>query len=579
MTAGALIAALGAAPLALTGSEDVSTTETTGAVLTPLTPTSATPAGGRAHEERAAESVVRRVDIVPLLAYIAFATALGWQLGQDANWDVRNYHLYNPFMWLSGRFDRDVHVAGVQTFLNPILHVPFYFAIKMEVPPLWYGLALSGIHGVLLFFVHRITALTLTAHGSWSAATGGALAAITAAYGAAVYAEIGATLGDNTIGLLVLGALAVVIANAHADRVSMLRAARRAGLAVGAAAGAKLVASVYILGMLGAVLMMPGGGRVRVQRVLHFGSAVAAGLAVTGGYWMWLMYEHFESPLFPFFNAVFASPLAPAQNFSDAFRPGSLLANVEFPFHFFGNQMVAAETYFRDGRLPAALVSLTVMSLVGVARWLSTRGTTASIENVRLRQLAAFFVVSYVVWLATFALYRYALALEALSAAVIVACAVYLARHRREGLLLAVPICVLLILSTKPLAYGRIPWTNSFFGVASDRLMQYREAVVLLTDFPSAYVAPFFPPSTTFLRISSNWGLEPGNQMWQRLHQHVTAAPPSHLYWLEIAPYATQAEADSLLAPFDLTLQQSGCEETTSNFDSLRICRIQRLQK
>jgi hypothetical protein len=501
---------------------------------------------------------------------------LGWWSGQDANWDVRNYHLYNPFMFLDDRFERDVHVAGVQTFLNPILHLPFYFAIKFEVPPIVYGLALSGVHGVLLFLVHRITTLILAAHGSLLATAGGALAAITSAFGAAMYAEIGTTLGDNTVGLLELGALALVMANATACRVSMVRASRLAGLVVGLAAGAKLVASVYIVGILGAVLMMPGTPRARLHRALHFGLTVALGVAVTGGYWMWLMYKHFDSPFFPFFNAVFASPLAPPQNFSDAFRPGTWQATLEFPFYFFADQLVAAETYFRDARLPVALLALATMGLVGTRRWLSGGGTTASVADVRMRQLAAFFVVSYVVWLAVFALYRYAISLEALSGVLIVSCGVYLARSRVEGLLLALPICAMLILSTKPLQYGRIPWRDSFFGVSSHRFTQYHDAVVLLSDFPNAYTVPFFPPSTTFLRISSNWGLEPGNQMWRRLQERVAAAPSKRLYWMEIAPYATQAEADSLLAPFNVTLQQSACEESKTNFDSLRICQVER---
>ena len=548
--------------------------EITRLVLTRLAPASP---GPTADDELVGEPVLRRADVLPLVVYVAFAMVLGWQMGQDGNWDLRNYHLYNAFMWFSGRFERDVHVAGVQTFLNPVLHLPFYFAVtKFNVAPMVYGLALSGIHGVLLFFAHRITALVLASHGWMVAAIGGTIAATTAAYGAAFYSEIGSTQGDNTVALLILGALTLLVANAQAGRAGILRTSRRAGLAAGLAAGAKLVASIYVLGLLVAVLTMPGPWRTRVQRALHFGLTASLGLVLTGGYWMWLMYEHFGSPLFPFFNRIFASPLAPIENFSDTFRPASWEATIVLPFRFVAEQLLSGETYFRDGRLPAALVSLAAICLVGGKRWLSARGSTASAENVRLRQLASFFAVSYVIWLAVFALYRYAISLEALSAAIIVSCAAYLARNRVEGLLIALPICVLLIFSTKPLGYERIPWTNSFFGVSRDHLTQYHDAVVLLTDFPTAYSIPFFPQSTTFLRISSNWGLDPGSEMWRRVQQRVANAPADRLYWLEIAPYATQKEADELLAPFDVALRQSACDETTTNFDSLRICPIDR---
>ena len=546
-------------------------------ISTGLTPASPRSTADHTDDGLVGEPVVRRADVLPLVVYVTFAMVLGWQLGQDANWDVRNYHLYNAFMWLAGRFERDVHVAGVQTFLNPVLDLPFYFAVtKFNVAPIAYGLALSAIHGVVLFFVHRITALVLASHGWMWAALGGTIAAMTTARGAAFYSEIGSTLGDNTVAVLVLGALTLLVANAQAGRAGIMRASRRAGLAAGLAAGAKLVAGIYVFGLLVAVLAMPGSWRARVQRALHFGLTASLGLVLTGGYWMWLMYDNFGSPLFPFFNRIFASPLAPLENFSDAFRPASWEAAIALPFHFVAEQLLSAETYFRDGRLPAALVSLAAIGLVGGKRWLSASGSTPSAETVRRRQLACFFAVSYVVWLAVFGLYRYATSLEALSAAIIVSCAVYLARNCVEGLLIALPICLLLIFSSKPLAYERIPWTDSFFGVSRDHLTQYHDAVVLLTDFPTAYSTPFFPHSTTFLRISSNWGLDPGNEMWRRVQQRVAYAPADRLYWLEIAPYATQEEADGLLAPFDVTLRQSACDEMKTNFDSLRICQIDR---
>jgi hypothetical protein len=441
---------------------------------------------------------------------------------------------------------------------------------------MWFGLAASGLHGVLLFFVHRITALVLAVHGRTIAAAGGALAAVTAAFGATVYAEIGSTLGDNTVGLLVLGALALLMANAQAGHAAILRAARGAGFGVGLAAGAKLVASLYVFGLFVAVLLVPGRWQVRLHRTLQFGLAAFVGIAVTGGYWMWLMHAHFGSPLFPYYNALFASPLAPFANFSDASRPDSWQAAVSFPFYFTAEQLVAGETYFRDARLPAALIALATIGLVAAKRRLSDPLITATVADVRLRQLAAFFLVSYVVWLVTFALYRYAIQLEALSAAIIVCGGVYLARSRSDGLLMTLPICALLIFSTKPLQYGRIPWATSFFGIERDQFTQYQDAVVLLPDFPTAYIVPFLPSSATVLRISSNWGLDPSNQMWKRLQERVAAAPSKRLYWLEIAPYATQAEADGLVAPFNVILQQSACEETKTNFDSLRICQVVR---
>lgn len=45
-------------------------------------------------------------------------------LGQDANWDLKNYHLYNPWAWVNGRYGFDLAPAQIQTFINPTLDLP-----------------------------------------------------------------------------------------------------------------------------------------------------------------------------------------------------------------------------------------------------------------------------------------------------------------------------------------------------------------------------------------------------------------------------------------------------------------------
>ena len=55
-------------------------------------------------------------------------------IGQDANWDLRNYHFYNPFAYLTGRMGHDVAVSHVATYYNPLLYIPFYYAVT-TLPP------------------------------------------------------------------------------------------------------------------------------------------------------------------------------------------------------------------------------------------------------------------------------------------------------------------------------------------------------------------------------------------------------------------------------------------------------------
>ena len=55
-------------------------------------------------------------------------------LGQDRNWDLANYHLYNPHALLGGRYGFDIAPAQLQTWHNPMLDVPLYLLMKADMP-------------------------------------------------------------------------------------------------------------------------------------------------------------------------------------------------------------------------------------------------------------------------------------------------------------------------------------------------------------------------------------------------------------------------------------------------------------
>ncbi len=62
------------------------------------------------------------------LTPVLFGLSILW-LGQDISWDLRNYHYYNPFAFLNGRMGHDVAVAHVATYYNPLIYIPFYWAV------------------------------------------------------------------------------------------------------------------------------------------------------------------------------------------------------------------------------------------------------------------------------------------------------------------------------------------------------------------------------------------------------------------------------------------------------------------
>src|SRR5271169_2743982 len=100
---------------------------------------------------------------IPIVVFLALAPlafgAATLALGMDANWDLRNYHYYNAYAFLTGRAGYDMLVAQVPEFFNPLIDVPFFVAAEAW-PARLVGFLLGTIQGLnvlpLYGIAHRI---------------------------------------------------------------------------------------------------------------------------------------------------------------------------------------------------------------------------------------------------------------------------------------------------------------------------------------------------------------------------------------------------------------------------------------
>ena len=76
-------------------------------------------------------------------------------LGQDTNWDLLNYHLYNPYSYLHGRINLDLAPAGLQTYFNPFLDIMLFSAVHALTPKL-FGFLIGVIQGLNFILVYKI---------------------------------------------------------------------------------------------------------------------------------------------------------------------------------------------------------------------------------------------------------------------------------------------------------------------------------------------------------------------------------------------------------------------------------------
>ncbi len=513
-------------------------------------------------------SHTRLARLFPWLAGPLFFGLLALILGQDANWDLRNYHLYNPFAFLHNRIDFDMVPAQVANFYNPLLHIPFYGAV-MVLPPMVTGFLLGAIQGLnfpLLAGIARCVMDEHQEHPPWHSY----LAAFIGLLGAGTLAELGTTFGDNLISLPLFAAMWLLLANY--DRLQREKMDRLwlpvavAGLLTGMAAGLKQPSAIFAVGWCAAVLAVPTTLSRRIVLAFCFGIGVLIGIAVTGGFWMHELWAHYGNPLFPYFNDLFRSPMGAAAHYRDThYLPPSLAEAVFLPFLMVANPFRVGEIAFRDLRFALLILTLILTAIFALRR--TTLGPQSSLTRHKGFFLLVAMTVSYLVWLKMFAIYRYLLPLEMLAPL-----ALWLLIDRfplkipaRKAAILA---CLLLWLVTlKPGTWGRVPWSSDYFGVQPPSLTDPANTMVLMTGVePFSYVIPFFPKPVRFIRIESYFtGPSETPNGFDRRMQQLVEGHHGPLYIM----YRSNEEKGSkaALQHFNLRINQDTCQQMTPDIE------------
>ncbi len=531
-------------------------------------------------------SAWRRIPALPpggvlesaLLVLLACCISLGQ--GQDRNWDLLNYHLYNAFSFLDGRFERDLYPVGFQGYFNPLLDLPYYLLSVRLIPglPRVVGF-LAGIpFGLLIVVVLRIARIVLpaaTPAEAWLAP----IAAAIGVSGSATWSEIGTTYGDIPLAVLALGGLLVplsllprreTISNATWSCATLI-----AGCLIGAAAGLKLTACVYAPGaVLGLTLTAGSLRRARVGAVL-FCLGWAAGFALVDGWWALALYRRFGNPIFPMFNHVFASPWVPADNIRDPrFLPRNALQALFYPFFWLrGRSFVIAEVDVRDPRFALAYVSIAALAVAALVR--RVRGEPAQ-AGATLRPVAVavciFVAICYVAWEAVFSILRYALGLEALTGIIIVLGLRIAAARRPLAALVAgrLPVLCMIMLvaivgvSSRP-GWGRLRhYGGSVFDIRAPAIPD--GATVILADAPIGFVTPFLRgKDIAFVGI----GAVPGSGRLNDEMQHRVRDATTALVLIDKPP----AYYAALLRSYDRQIDPATCQPIGNPFDrGLTLC-------
>jgi hypothetical protein len=446
---------------------------------------------------------------VPLL----FALASVFVMGQDANWDLLNYHLYNAYALLNGRIGVDLAPAAMQSYFNPVLDLP-YFLMDKHWPPRAVAFAMGLFHGLNFVFLLLVVRPFVTGAKHPNAMV--ILLALAGCLSAVFVSELGNTMGDNTSSVFVLAGMAVAVIRWDSlvrVRGHYLLWIMLAGLLIGAGTGAKLTNAPYAVGgALALLLACPGGAVHRLRVASAFSAGVVLGISLTGGYWFLKLWELYGNPLFPQFNNYFQSDMAGLIGVGDTrWRPRGVAEAILFPYLFALNPTRVGESPLYQIALPV-LYSLFVLWAVGAIRRRFSRLPLASDayafpleEPSKAHFLLVFAATSYLTWLGIFSVHRYLVPLE-----MIAPLAIWLLLHRLFKPALAQSLAKKVLFSSAIVVLlFRTTWGNVGFGEAAFRVelpplaQPEKTAVMILQGGQHAWLIPFFPPEIEVASLAS----------------------------------------------------------------------------
>ncbi|MDD4615498.1 MAG: hypothetical protein PHW76_00015 [Alphaproteobacteria bacterium] len=520
-----------------------------------------------------------------LLVFAPFAFGfLALALGQDANWDLRNYHYYNAYAFLNDRHAVDLLPSQTPYFYNPLMDVPFYL-LATHAPAMVAGFAQGAVQGLNFVLLFMVAHAVLVIPGAMRKVAVCAALALLGMLGGGGIAQIGTTFGDNITSLGIFASAALIVR--HLDRLVSINAHKAFALALvfgipaGMMVGLKLPSVVYAVGLTGGLLFVGRTWRRGFWLGFAFGVGVLAGCTITLGHWAYFLQTHFGSPLFPYFNNIFHSPLAPLTSARDTqYTPHSFVEYFDMPFLIAKSPFRVGEIEWRDWRLTILYVLLPLCIAVRMLFWRKKAAREALAFPYPARYLLAAFSMAYVVWLVMFSIYRYAVPIEMIAPLLIVLSVGMLPFRNATRALVAGAILIVVAASVQPGNWHRrAAWLDRFVEATIPPLGDTSNLMILMAGMePYSHLVPLFPPEIKFVRIQSNFS---SPEQDKGINELIRARVEAHLkdggrFMILIPTWQKKAAADAV-SFFGLKVVPDKCQSVTDLlFDdsSLSLCPV-----
>ena len=380
--------------------------------------------------------------------------------GPEIGYDFAHYHFYNGYAFVqslkNGHFFQDAAPAGLWSYFNPLIDAGMYLLLT-HTSAWWASFWIGAPEGLLGFFAYLLSRQIFEKKGVFPASVEAWLALALGLSSSIVLSQIGTTHGDLPSALFLMAGLCLA-----GSRKRSFYQSFSVGLLIGISVGLKLTEAPFVLGVLisyGIFYLFKKEVKISTLVTVLMGSGL--GFLLVDGFWLWMLYQKFFNPFFPYWNDIFHSPYFSMESSQDPTYIFHFFSDYWlFPFRWMAFKIHANGLLIADPRLAVCFV---------LAGWVFL---SQIIPRFRMRLssevlfLTIFLLSSYVIWGGIFGILRYAVPMLLVSSILLVYfLAIILERFIqnssfRQGIFLTIIIGAMVF--TVPLSKNAQPVSNAF---------------------------------------------------------------------------------------------------------------------
>lgn len=419
--------------------------------------------------------------------------------GLPIDYDLLNYHLYNPYSFLNGRIGFDMFPCGMHSYFNPILDIPYYLMFKYWLNTPWLISFFQGCYyGILALILFKINVL-LFKRTTFKDLFFPLMATAFGMTEVIIFSMLGSTCNDIQIAVLILFAFYFLLKTFFLkNSIKRVCFIFLAAIFAGACFGFKYSFYIFTFILLILFFFKP----LRKRKI--FGNTLflfilggIIGFLLADGYFAYLLYKHFSNPFFPYLNGFFKSEWFPLINKvapETFFLKFGLKALTINPFYWSVNFLSVSPIKFFDLKHIFAFVSFFGILFMYWKKEIKL--------NFRWKFLMLFVFLSYLIWCNTISVIRYLSPVLALSGALIVFLFCNVLVFLKNNNIREQKLFCLTLLLYSFCCYQVAPWEKSVEKTVIPDLKLPDNSFVIFTTDKLSYLIPKNNQTAKYVNIS-----------------------------------------------------------------------------